>query len=66
MMIEATAQPAWGTDRGHPIATAVVSALRAARVTLLAAGVIERAAIAGRALRSIAYLKGLRALTRWS
>jgi hypothetical protein len=49
LMIEATAQAAWGTDRGHPIATAVVSALRAARVILPAAGVIERAAIAGRA-----------------
>ena len=30
MMIEAAAQAAWGTDRGHPIAAAVVSALRAA------------------------------------
>jgi hypothetical protein len=48
MMIEAAAQAAWGTDRGHPIATAVVSALRAARVILPAAGVIERAAIAVR------------------
>jgi len=49
MMIEAAAQAAWGTDRGHPIATAVVSALRAARIILPAAGVIERTAIAGRA-----------------
>jgi hypothetical protein len=37
MMIEAAAQAAWSTDRGHPIATAVVSALRAARVILPAA-----------------------------
>ena len=49
MMIEAAAQAAWGTDRGHPIATAVVSTLRAARIILPAAGVIERTAIAGRA-----------------
>jgi hypothetical protein len=49
MMIEAAAQAAWGTDRGHPIATAVVSALRAACIILPAAGVIERTAIAGRA-----------------
>ena len=49
MMIEAAAQAAWGTDRGHPIANAVVSALRATRIILPAAGVIERTAIAGRA-----------------
>lgn len=49
MMIEAAAQAAWSTDRGQPIAAAVVVALRAARVTLPAAGVIERCAIAGRA-----------------
>jgi hypothetical protein len=49
MMIEAAAQAARGTDHGFPIATAVVSALRAARVILPAAGVIERTAIAGRA-----------------
>jgi hypothetical protein len=49
MMIEAAAQAARGTDHGFPMATAVVSALRAARVILPAAGVIERTAIAGRA-----------------
>jgi hypothetical protein len=49
MMIAAAAQAAWGTDRGHPIATALVSALRVARNILPAAGVIERTAIAGRA-----------------
>jgi TnpA family transposase len=49
MMIEAAAQAAWSTDRGHPIAAAVISALRAAGVILPAAGVIERTAIAGRA-----------------
>jgi hypothetical protein len=46
MMIEAAAQAAWSTDRGQPIAAAVVAALRAARVTLPATGVIERTAIA--------------------
>jgi TnpA family transposase len=49
LMIEAAAQAAWGTDRGQPIAAAVVAALRAARVILPGASVIERAAIAGRA-----------------
>src|SRR5580700_8673184 len=34
MMIEVAAQAAWTTDRGQPIAAAVVAALRAARVTL--------------------------------
>ena len=46
MMIEAAAQAAWSTDRGQPIAAAVVSALRAAAV---ASNAIERTAIAGRA-----------------
>jgi TnpA family transposase len=49
MMIEAAAQAAWSTDRGQPIAAAVVNALRASRIILPAAGVIERTAIAGRA-----------------
>ena len=49
MMIEAAAQAAWNTDLGSPIASAVVAALRAAHIILPAAGVIERAAIAGRA-----------------
>jgi hypothetical protein len=49
MMIEAAAQAAWSTDRGQPIAAAVVSALRAAAVILPASSVIERTAIAGRA-----------------
>ena len=49
MMIEAAAQAAWSTDRGQPIAAAVVAALRAAGVILPPSGVIERAAIAGRA-----------------
>ena len=52
MMIEAAAQAAWSTDRGQPIAAAVVTLLRAARVILPTAGVIERAAIAGRPPRS--------------
>src|SRR5271166_1909662 len=49
MMIEAAAQAAWSTDRGQPLAAAVVSALRAAAVILPASSVIERTAIAGRA-----------------
>jgi hypothetical protein len=49
LMIEAAAQAAWSTDRGEPIAAAVVAALRDAGVILPAAAVIERAAIAGRA-----------------
>jgi hypothetical protein len=49
LMIEAAAQAAWSTDRGQPIAAAVVAKLRGAGVILPAASVIERAAIAGRA-----------------
>lgn len=49
LMIEAAAQAAWGTDRGQPIAAAVVAALRGAGVILPAASVIERTAIAGHA-----------------
>jgi hypothetical protein len=49
MMIEAAAKAAWSTDRGQPITEAVVAKLRAAKIILPAAGVIERAAIAGRA-----------------
>ena len=37
------------TDRGQPIVAAVIAALRTAGIILPAAGVIERAAIAGRA-----------------
>ena len=49
LMIEAAAQAAWSTDRGHPIAAAVFAALRAENIILPASRVIERAAIAGRA-----------------
>ena len=49
MMIEAAAQVAWSTERGQPIAAAVVAALRTAGIILPPSGVIERAAIAGRA-----------------
>ena len=49
MMIEAAAQAAWSTDRGQTIVTAVVSALRTARIILPSSSVVERAAIAGRA-----------------
>ncbi len=48
-MTEAAAQAARGTDRGEPIAAAVVAALRAARIILPGSAVIERVAIAGRA-----------------
>lgn len=49
MMIEVAAKAAWSTDHGQPIVAAVIAALRAARIILPASGVIERAAIAGRA-----------------
>jgi hypothetical protein len=49
MMIEAAAKAAWGTDHGQPIAAAAIAALRAAKMILPPSGVIERAAIAGRA-----------------
>ena len=49
LMIEAAAQAAWSTDRGLPIAAAVVCALRTANIILPASSVIERVAIAGRA-----------------
>jgi hypothetical protein len=49
MMIEAAAKAAWSTDRGQPISATVVAELRAAKIILPTAGVIERAAIAGRA-----------------
>jgi hypothetical protein len=49
MMVEAAAKAAWSTDRGQPITAAVVAELRGAKIILPAAGVIERAAIAGRA-----------------
>ena len=48
-MIEAAAQSAWSTDRGRPIVASVIVALRAENVILPAPGVLERAAIAGRA-----------------
>ena len=48
-MIEAAAQAAWGTDRGQPIVSGLILALRAEKVILPAPAVIERAAIAGRA-----------------
>jgi hypothetical protein len=48
-MIEAAAEAAHGTDRGQPIAVAVIAALRTAGIILPGATVIERIAIAGRA-----------------
>jgi hypothetical protein len=59
MMIEAAAQAAWSTDRGQPIAAAVVAALRSAAIILPAAAVIERAAIAGRARARTRATRGL-------
>ena len=60
MMIEVAAQAAWSTDRGQPIAAAVVSALRAANIILPAGSVIERAAIAGRARAGVPRMPCLR------
>jgi Domain of unknown function (DUF4158) len=48
-MIEAAAQCAWSTDRGQPIVAGVIAALHASKIILPAPGMIERAAIAGRA-----------------
>jgi len=45
--IEAAAEAARSTDRGQPIAAAVIAALRAACIILPGAAVIERIAIAG-------------------
>ena len=48
-MIEAAADASRGTDHGQPIVAALVAAMRAARIILPGAAVIERIAIAGRA-----------------
>lgn len=48
-MIEAAAVAAWPTDRGVPIATGIIDALRAERILLPTPGRLERAGIAGRA-----------------
>ena len=48
-MIEAAAEAARSTDRGQPIAAAVIAALRTAGIILPGGTVIERIAIAGRA-----------------
>lgn len=49
LMIEAAAQTAWITDKGVPIATGIITALRTERVVLPAPAVIERIGSAGRA-----------------
>jgi len=49
LMIEAAAIAAWPTDKGLPIATGIVAALRAANIILPAPAVIERTGAAGRA-----------------
>ena len=48
-VIEVAAEAARATDRGRPIAAAVIAALRTAGIILPGAAVIERIAIAGRA-----------------
>ncbi len=48
-VIEVAAEAARATDRGQPIAAAVIAALRTAGIILPGAAVIERVAIAGRA-----------------
>ena len=48
-MIEMAAVAAWATDKGVPIAFAIVDGLRSARVLLPTLGRLERAGIAGRA-----------------
>jgi TnpA family transposase len=48
-MIEAAAQAARDTDRGHPIVAGLIAALRADGIILPAPAVLERAALAGRA-----------------
>jgi hypothetical protein len=46
-VIEAAAQSAWSTDRGSPIVSDVIAALRAAKIILPAPVVIERTAMRG-------------------
>jgi len=48
-MVEAAAVAAWPTDRGVPIATGIIDALRAERILLPTPRRLERAGIAGRA-----------------
>ena len=48
-MIETAAVAAWTTDKGVPIASAIIDGLRSARVLLPTLGRLERAGIAGRA-----------------
>src|SRR3546814_1575633 len=47
--IEVAGAAAWSTDKGLPIVTAVVDALRAERIILPSPDTIERAGLAGRA-----------------
>jgi TnpA family transposase len=49
LMIAAAAEAARGTDKGLPIASGVIAALRANRILLPALSTIERAGLAGRA-----------------
>lgn len=48
-MVEAASRAAWTTDKGLPIATGIIDALRAEGILLPVPAVIERVGIAGRA-----------------
>lgn len=49
MLIEAAASAAWATDKGEVIVTAMIAALREAKIMLPAPATIERAGVTGRA-----------------
>lgn len=59
MMIDAAAEAARGTDRGLPIATGIMTALRANHILLPALSTIERAGLAGRARARKAAMQAL-------
>lgn len=59
MMIDAAAEAARGTDRGLPIATGIMTALRANQILLPALSTIERAGLAGRARARKAAMQAL-------
>ncbi len=59
MMIDAAAEAARGTDRGLPIATGIITALRANHILLPALSTIERAGLAGRARARKAAMQAL-------
>ena len=59
MMIDAAAEAARGTDRELPIATGIMTALRANHILLPALSTIERAGLAGRARARKAAMQAL-------